>query len=213
MSCGCSWPHSHTARCGCSEGTACIDGPKRHILWKWTFHRWSVAFSFSELIQFFAWFGYFATSIIYLSCLIFLWSVNDSLVASFVYSSVKEFQPWLVIDAMKTPTYYGGELTHTQRNTSRVLIHPANPIRHVWRINFICVSFIIFHQQLTTKFLKRQVVLILIWSEWENIRRQMETPRKISHVLMQSHLGTIHLTKPHWEGFRFYAGDVKNEPI
>ncbi len=40
-----------------------------------------------------------------------------------------------------------------------------------------------------------------------------DTIRKISHVLMQSHLATIHLTKPHWEGFRLYAGDVKNEPI
>lgn len=28
---------------------------------------------------------------------------------------------------------------------------------------------------------------------------------KISHVLVQSHLGTIPLTKPHWEGFRFYS--------
>ena len=143
-----------------SQGTACIDGPRKHILCQWTFH-------------------------CPLKCGIF----QDS--------GLIHFLAWVLRDKL---------LFVTQRNTSWVLTHPTHhyPSHRTFLENQLhpCEFH---HISGTTKFLKCQVVVSRIRSEWECKKANGITICKISHVLVQSHLGTTPLTKPHWEGFRFYS--------
>lgn len=111
-----------------SQGTACIDGPRKHILCQWTFHCPLTCgiFQDSGLIQFVA------------------WVLRDKY--SIIYHAAKYF---LSLDSS-----YPSHQTFLENQLHLCEFH---------------------HISGTTKFLKCQVVVSRIRSEWENVRRQMES--------------------------------------